>query len=115
MQVPLRKANINGDGIRNEVGVAGGGTRGIPPMPNEQTKLTGMGNNANAITGMNSTYPHHQHLMTTMIRSNGSEGFATTAEPGGNNNYKELSVLTYSPTKRLSHFLSYYDAKIVCI
>ena len=85
MQVPLRKTNINGGGLRNAVGI-GVGTRGIPPIPGEQTKFTGMGINANAITGVSTSYPQHHHLMTTMTRNNGAEGFTTTATPGYYNN-----------------------------
>ena len=69
MQVPLRKTNINGRGV-------------IPPVPDDhQTRFTGIGTNVNAIGSMNS-YPQHPHLMTTMTRTNGAEGFATTTKTG---------------------------------
>ena len=67
MQVPLRKTNING--------------RGIPPVPDDQTRFTGIGRNTNAIGSINS-YPQHPHLMTTMTRTNGAEGFTTTTKTG---------------------------------
>ena len=67
MQVPLRKTNING--------------RGIPPVPDDQTRFTGIGCNTNAIGSINS-YPQHPHLMTTMTRTNGADGFTTTTKPG---------------------------------
>ena len=67
VQVPLRKTNING--------------RGIPPVPDDQTRFTGIGRNTNAIGSINS-YPQHPHLMTTMTRTNGAEGFTTTTKTG---------------------------------
>ena len=83
MQVPLRKTNINGGGLPNVVG--GGGTvvgarGGIPPIASAgQTTFTRMGMNANEVA-----YPHHQHLMTSMARNNGGEGFTTTTTNAGN-------------------------------
>ena len=71
MQVPLRKTNINGRGV-------------IPPVPDDQTRFTGIGTNVNAMGSMNS-YPQHPHLMTTtMTRTNGADGFTTTSKPGKN-------------------------------
>ena len=81
MQVPLRKTNINGGGLRNAVGI-GVGSRGIPPIPDEHTKFAGIGSSTNVITGMNTSYPQHHHLMTTMTRNNGADGFTTTANTG---------------------------------
>ena len=77
MQVPLRKTNINGRGA-------------IPPVPDDQTRFTtGIGTNVNAMRSMNS-YPQHPHLMTTtMTRTNGADGFTTTAKPG--KNYNQLN------------------------
>ena len=71
VQVPLRKTNINGRGV-------------IPPVPDDQTRFTGIGTNVNAMGSMNS-YPQHPHLMTTtMTRTNGADGFTTTSKPGKN-------------------------------
>ena len=72
VQVPLRKTNLNG----------GVGTRGIPPVPDNQTRFTGIGSTINPIGRLNNTaYPQQHHLMTTLTRNNGSEGFTTTAKP----------------------------------
>ena len=72
VQVPLRKTNLNG----------GVGTRGIPPVPDSQTRFTGIGSTINPIGRLNNTaYPQQHHLMTTLTRNNGSEGFTTTAKP----------------------------------
>ena len=72
VQVPLRKTNLNG----------GVGTRGIPPVPDNQTRFTGVGSTINPIGRLNNTaYPQQHHLMTTLTRNNGSEGFTTTAKP----------------------------------
>ena len=86
MQVPLRKTNING-------GISG---RRVPPVPDDQTRFTGIGSNTNAI---NSSYPQHPHLMTTLNRNNGADGFTTTSKPGlfsSNNNATSLFIISIS-------------------